>query len=56
MLDELANEIFKESKIESHPTPTPPEQPVEDLSESENKLNKVKQMSQHMEGKISNEN
>lgn len=56
MLDELVNEIFKESKVESYLTPTPPDQPVEDLSESENKLNKVKQMSQRMEGRIGDEN
>jgi hypothetical protein len=55
-LYELVDEIYKESKVESHPTPIPPDQPVEDLSESQNKLNKVKQMSQSMEGKISNEN
>lgn len=55
-LYELVDEIYKESKVESHPTPIPPDQPVEDLSESKNKLNKVKQMSQSMEEKISNEN
>lgn len=55
-LYELVDEIYKECKIESLSTPTPPDQPVEDLSESENRLNKVKQMSQSMEGKISNEN
>lgn len=55
-LYELVDEIYKESKVESHPTPTPPDQRVEDLSESKNKLNKVKQVSQSMEEKINNEN
>ena len=54
-LYELVAEIFEEDKVESLPTHTPSEQPVEDLSESKNKLNKVKEVSQNMEGKISNE-
>ncbi len=55
-LYELVDEIYKESKVESHPTPIPPDQPVEDVSKSENKLNKVKEASQSMEGKKSNGN
>jgi hypothetical protein len=56
MLYELVAEIYKECKVESLPTPTPPDQPVEDVQESRDELNQVKQMSQRQAGRIGDEN